>query len=1157
MSTAKRAKNKDWQADLRALFAHARSKGFGVSNREKAYRFRAGLQRVMLDARLRAGEGDPAAFFTRLTVLGKSDLARFSSQPIDYDYLLQLLDADPLPIHKEVTWIAARLMFAEEALRRHVASLDALELHFRHENYGGCLQVLEESERHGGVSLWSTELRIGFTQFLYGRDAQKQLLADVRRRSRRGMWPYLAHHASVRAEPTVSISWFLEETKRRIERNKTYKYLDYLAYKTSGEWPQSLHACAKVLVHEQSHHVIDLYETFISFAQEMTSRELGAELMSSLSKAVHTLRGLGDPRIEKLSFALAGDGCEGFELRGTQLMDRLLSQEAQPLSAALIRHYRRGAATTEHLFAMAAAVSAGRVRPDRNPKASWKSTVVRGLALAIRREGRTSVPLVRGDDAFRKLTHVFSGLPQGKALGDLNKAFVAPRTQESIRLIQRAALNVTGVSFLDCIAFSRTSRYRELRQRFPDTCTKAFTDLLSGRESGGESLRESIAELAISLRYHLDGRPEQAVKSISLPLRSENRPIAAQAAALALNVMTRTEQVLEAAQLLAREHVEYGLDPVSMPIADIFHGLSWRDLSVAAGTPELSIALFLLPSSEGDDKVHTYRRFALEALLTHVGVEKPSELRLANTGWSGSTLTFFLDEVCSPSMLDMLPAVNSTRKVLEERREICGYLATINKRNSERHRQEVLEISRELKVLDGLQTIDGSRVHVDVESLSKVLKLDLAESFERYQSLIENQNGEIEQFSALLKDIVRPDQVPEHALTMPSSEPDDLLRSMIERARELFLFDVPRGLDSYVSKRIRHGSIVGVVRAPAEREGLAAKRRFNGSYSLDGTWAERILDNGQREALGAAIITTTRALDTYLMRLKDTLLHVKSSSKPYGLFEAPLSAPAYLLIRSYASSSTDLDDFVDALFSSLWGLLGNSLVAARTLLRNEAVAFASEQFLALRAKAQRILKDPQERAAFDSAAGAASVGVQSALETAATWFEPAQPASRSYSLQNVVDIAVESVRATTTDFWPDLSLESNAELEFTDFSLPLVCDILYIALGNVALHSGAGEHPKILVRVDSEAGSYLKFTVENEVRLSEARLRTVQDELTVIRREVEDSKGRTRARSEGGSGLHKLASMVLHQDSGTLEFDCDSERFRLCVRVTYSENAPF
>lgn len=1149
----------DALSELRALLGRVRSKGFKVDDRHRAFTYRTGLQRLLLTART-TGKTSPSAFFESLDTLTRMDAVRVGSQPIGPDYLFQFLKAEPLPLDQELRWITARVIHEQTTIARFIQSERMIEHHFVAGDYKGALSVLQECEDTLGISLWSTELRIGLTQMAFGHDAQKKVLKDIKAVLRKGMWPYVAHSSSLRAESSVSITWFLDETKRRLDRQKKNDFTDYIRFRGIGGWPKSSSACARILRTEQSHHIIDIYETFVSYLQEAATRNITSQISTAVQELLAQLAHLEDPRISKLVYAFGGQLSQSLPVtKALTLVDALLARDQNKNGLSKIfREVAKNANTPEMMLALAIALATKRTSLANPDRSSDFSIAVRGLVDALKRKGVQSLPGTRGDDKLRKLVHIFGVLPSYRSLRGIVDLASTPHAETALKNIKLAALNSQEWGFLDLLGFANSGGPTRIQSLFTPGIATEFSSILSGDLLQTDKLRPGLYSLARATHLYMDSRSDAAVEAIEKALESEDRVVSAQAANVALNAYSRTGDVVAASRLLAREHVAHGVDPDAMPVREIYQHMEWRDLKEAAFNPELSIALSLIQSTEGDDKLKTYRRFALETLLDQFKVRKPGELRDVETSWNIDLLIFFLSKVCTTAMLDMLPAIHSTREVLEERREICGYLASIDKEGAERHTQEVLEISRELTVLDGMQTIDGSRVHVDTESLSRRLKVDLAESFQRYASLLKNAEETVEGLSKLLKDVSTIDQhVPDYLLAMPVSEPDELLVSMIVRSRERFLFDVPHGLDSYLSKRIRHGSIVGVLRAPAEREGLLAKRNLNGSYRSNDMWADQIDDASQRAALTAAIIGTSKVIDSHLLRIKDKLLHVKSELKPLGMFEAPLNTPAYLVIRSFASSDASLDSFVDTMFKSLWGMLGPSLASAQAHLKRDSVAFISEQFQSLRVKASRILKNPEERAAFDAAAARASVGIQAALVTAASWFEPAKPVARTYTLEEVVAIALESVRATTTKFSPEIEISTTSTYSFSDFTLPLMCDVFYIALGNVAAHAAGDGNPKVWVKVTGGTDDhFLRFTIENEILLSNQELQLLSDDLENIREEISQSQGRDKARSEGGSGLHKLAGIVSNVAGDSLSFDCSESRFTLQLKLGYSPQRP-
>jgi hypothetical protein len=99
---------------------------------------------------------------------------------------------------------------------------------------------------------------------------------------------------------------------------------------------------------------------------------------------------------------------------------------------------------------------------------------------------------------------------------------------------------------------------------------------------------------------------------------------------------------------------------------------------------------------------------------------------------------------------------------------------------------------------------------------------------------------------------------------------------------------------------------------------------------------------------------------------------------------------------------------------------------------------------------------------------------------------------------------------------------------------------------------------EIRVKVDLEDDKpYLLFTIENNVNLDNSELAELQSKLESIKKDIAASQGISRARSEGGSGLYKLASIVSEVDGDSLDFSCTNNHFSLHVRLSYSPDVPY
>lgn len=1139
-------------AQLRTVLAHARAKDYKIGDRTRAFQYRAGIQKMLL-ARTPHIVNVRERYFETLGKITKKEDERFNRQPFNDDYLRQLIIPKTIPLELEIAWIAARLKYCSNTINRFLHHSRRIEWFVICQS-PDAIEALNECDLELGESLWSTTLRIGVFQQVEGLASQKEYLERLKSLSRGAARPYLANAVSQRCEPTVSIGWFLDETRRRLARGKQSDITTYLRFKLLDEWPENPADCSAVLRMEQNHHIVDVYETFISFLQHTVSTTMRNSMGGALRDALVDLRSITDFRLDKLQFLLVDDADMRLPIASLEPIDRLLSSQGSFPSRKHIKSLVGRACSPESVVALALARGSN---PHRPPLGSeYKTTFVRGLAAGLARGSATSSgDMSSAIEELRKQAHVFGGIALAKVSKALLRACLGRSVTCARASLLTAACNSSEVGILDLLATSHRTCYRKLRAKFPDSIATRFADVVHTGASCDkvDDLRDDAVSLANAYHDFLSGDFDRSITSTSKCLAAKSAVVRAQSALIALNACARNGDVTSASMLIVQESIHHGVDTATLPIREVFENLEWRDLIVASDRLELSIALSLLPSTANDDKIKTYRRFALEALLRSKGIERPSEFRNVNFELQSPELRYFLSKVCTPAMLDMLPAITSSRQVLEERREICGFLTVIDKEDIEAHQQEVLEISRELTVLDGLRRIDSSRVHVDVDSLSRIVKRDLADSFQRYTSIIDK-NGRSSDldFKTILKDLLHRESQPKYLLEMPVSETDELLISMIRRAREMFLFDVPHGLDSYLSKRIRHGSIVGFLRSPAEREGMVSQRNSDGSYRLSGTWADKLSDPFLRTNLAEAIGAFSRNIDQYLVRLKDVLLHVRSDSKPLGLFDIPLTPPTYLIIRSVASAEKSIDSFVDIIFRSLWALLGPSLVQAQELLRGETLRFVSEQFRVLRARAQATLRDGDDRAEFDGAAGAASAAMQVAITTAATWFEPWESTPRDFTLGEILDIAIASVRATTRDFSPSVSITESDGFMFSTFAFPVISDILYIAFGNIAGHSNLGSSPNVWLSLKRlQSGTRLLLRIENEVALVESE-HDFLERLSALREQMGSGQAPSWVRREGGSGLYKLASIAAQSKDGRLEFGYSAKRFFFEMELEYS-----
>lgn len=1148
-SQAKRASSVTITPQIRGVIGRARSSQYGISDQERAADYRTGLQYAILKSRTDDIASSPNSFFQALHDATALERAKFSRFSIGDAYLRGLAESNVVSFDRELYWAAVRLSFDAAKLIDHVRRRRQIDDCIAALSWDASLELIDQHDEAHGRSLWSTGLRLPIVQARDGKDEQKRIAKALRDIAPKTVLAFFATYVSQRAESTTSIGWFTDDMSRRLGRLPVGAIRTYLKYKLLDEFPEDRREAAAILRIEQNHNPIDQYETLIRVMQQVAVRPNNTAEHGVLTKCLDALGEVEDLRLLKLLEWLDRSEFTRGVLPEFNLgkFDRVIRGEYLTLNDLAVP------LDAHDLFAAGGLYAARQIRRPYAVQASdsrqHQYNLLRGVAYGVLRERCASTSdRTSAVDYARKHGHVFAGTDTGEALRHLLSGLYDPDPVSAKRQLGLAALTIPSYGIIDAIASPSATAYERFRTWMPPGPVRQFVDRIQGMGSEAQECPDdvqwfsAIAEAAATNRTQvaqalwIDGQTGRADWARN------------QAAFLVMTLLAGEGEVTAAARLLATQVINHGVESSALPVQQIFNGVVWRDLKDAAASVELSNAMSLISAKIADDRIKTYRRFALETFLRANGLSTPSQLDGSSIDIADPQLRYFLGRVCTPPMLDMLPELERTVDVLQERRNICGALVALEPSDSVVWEQEVVAISRELTIQEGLQTFDGSRVHVDMDALFHVVKKEIAESYQRYESLDQDEARSSEHFELAIKEIIKRESQAKNMLALAVRESDELLISMAYRSLQQFLFNVPHGLDSYLSKRIRHGSIVGFIRSPAERDGLIAQRTDDGNYARHNTWADNVADLAQRAALTDSIITFSRSIDDHLIRLRDVLLHVRSEDKPAGMIDVKLTGKEYAVITSVAEMGLSLEIFTRFLLAHHRRQLRPSLIATGTMIGTELLHFVSEQFERLRESARRILTNNDEAAAFDYAAGAASTAMQSAVTSASLWFDPADLAPRRYTLSEVITIADASVRAVTRNFGPQLSMSGELQATVTEQTFTYLIDVLYVAFGNVAEHSGTGPSPKVSVEANvCPVTGCIAIRMRNDFA-PKPSLADVQHKLSQLREEIGDHQA-AKARQDKGSGLHKIASIISMDAKGYVEFNATENVFELYVKV--------
>lgn len=608
-----------------------------------------------------------------------------------------------------------------------------------------------------------------------------------------------------------------------------------------------------------------------------------------------------------------------------------------------------------------------------------------------------------------------------------------------------------------------------------------------------------------------------------------------------------------AIELIADEGSRSEVDRKFLPVLPTLEHYVWNDYK-SVNTPLAStISLHLLWSIDQKDSTASYLRYATGKVIKSSGQSLPSEMFESQKNYPKHQLVYFLREVCVPRILDGTRVFNSSRDVINERQNICTTLRAIDPSNADTYQDEIMLISNQLAMDDGQWIVDRTRIHVDIDALSRWAKKEFSDDFSRYRDLLSVEVGNQLSFDDVLREISQPNSSWNSNLP-PETEADALLFSILNRFGDEFLTNPTFGLDFYLSKRIRHQSFIGFIRGPLEFKNLITTRvTGSGQYHRNSYWIDMFtqLSLQDRNKLDEAFVKFATKIDDILISAKDNKFHLLSQDHPSGLLYLNFTPQLRAIARAILVREKNLSDFIETLVHLIWSAFEPSLANVRDYVSDQLKNKLTSTFDELRANCRRIAENDSHFLDLDYAIGETSSEIQRKLDEVSSWFNHVdiEAQRRRFSLEQIVNISLDYVLRCQRSFEPEVSLNIIEQCEMPSSNLVFVHDVLFIALDNVRLHSGL-KKPKISISVKPDfENSILILEILSE---SKSQLRHKHEgNLSEIRQMILGGNVERRTRLEGRSGILKIAAVVQQTKQGKIDFGFNEDNyFRLAV--TYS-----
>jgi len=1056
------------------------------------------------------------------------------------NYVPNPLEAGDLK--SELHWAICRISACATEIGRHLDTYEKIEHLIANGEHQRALTEAIAHEKAHGESLRGVQLRIALESLTGGIEAQKSYSKEVRTKRRIGLLPLICFYTSERNEEQVSLARFRTQLYERIDRLADTSTSDatYLKYRLLGELPNRTRSLAEVLAVDNLHHMFDLYGTAVAILQKLT--ELGSLKDSVDASDLLRLSALSirDPRLARLGVPIPA-ATNYLPKRRDTALPSLLQVGRRSEAIARFRQLRNRRAVSDPWIQLYGAIACADESQKAQQEYSPTLPIHRQIALILTCPDAENNPLSKVEKLLINIAH----FPTFEAIRSL------------IRVFQRDSRDPR----FSMIAVALNSKHYGIEDSWP------LVDDENRRESSNSHARARLSErhgpndheseislLGMSLNALSSGDHYRALQLLQEETVVDNavlRDVLISLKVYCLRILGKFDELVRTVVPLVLENSSALV--FSSPGSSI-GGLTLKDYRNIDSRIDALIALHAAWKEIEDDSLATAIRYLLRKLL-EVDQHTPLSWMRERPEPLDAKDVYIMINICVPQFIDQIPTLPGSKRVLEERIEICTEFSTSNSPEAEYLQAEASSLLMALALEDGERLINSTRIHVDPDAFKRWARKETGEQYFRYAELVKLDNSDEKSVDQLIEEISS-SEISDIDLIPPSTESELLLLQILADLKHQFLENPRFGLDYHLSKRVRHQSFVGLIRGPVENHRLVTTKNSIGEpYAENTYWADvlQAFDASNRAAIMAAFQKFNERYDQLLFEAKDRRFHIKTSERTGGMISLDLTPRMIYFIKAYSRLVDSYEELLDFVLQAFWGATARSLDSVREFISEGLKNSLVDEFTKLRAEI-RVLEgvSTSGHASFDMSVGQASQQVQREIDVAAGWFNKVSiDSSRvgKYSLDEALRIGVGTARRLCPSLTPEIKISATGSDRDVAFPvLQSLHDVLFVALDNARAHGGL-DSPHIDIDVNLDTHSFeLELTVQSDMRSSLSR--NAELKLDRIRSAIRDQNFERRSRSEGGSGLIKIAAAHSSECIKSLSFGENQEK-RFSISVIY------
>ncbi|WGQ14519.1 hypothetical protein [Sphingobacterium faecium] len=571
----------------------------------------------------------------------------------------------------------------------------------------------------------------------------------------------------------------------------------------------------------------------------------------------------------------------------------------------------------------------------------------------------------------------------------------------------------------------------------------------------------------------------------------------------------------------------------------------------------IELSIFLNITNQEKVKI----KQTVELFLRAKNLSRPSQLSTLHDGFSLSKVIYFFKNVVTTDVLQLFRVFKSLNEVNLERIRICQILVELDEDNSFIYNSEIANLTQKNFIIKVIKDFDEGKIFVNEEKIrfniqnagkrelssknpfSNDSVLNIVDSYQRIADIAAYYHEK--KYFSIIDTMISGYQV------------EDVIKrslaSIFLEIRDEFVYSNEYGLNSYLSTRIRHGTLSNHIRSVFENNNLVTSEDKDG-YIQNEYWIKEfsLLDD-QSALLQKNLALFSKAVDQITGNLKDSLIQCKTEKnieKPFALFDY-----SYTQEELYEYFDTfrggDLNSFLDLVFELLWERTSKNLESIKSYLENVIKTELLAELSRLEQSIENLGKNlPMYPITYS--VKYAMTEIQKQLNSISHWFNrTVNSQDGEYSLLSLAETSFQITKNINPKKNIDIILSVDNNIFVKGSTFQFIIDILRIGFDNMIKHF-SGDPTSI-------EGKFMSVTEDNSLKfiftnnMSECTFHDdIKDKLTKVKNNwqlIDDNVSK-----EDGSGFSKIKNIIysiFESKSSSFDYNLDNEVIN--IEITFDK----